>query len=166
MSLETIPFGKSHGLVILDTQGLDVAYVALMVFVCALFLLVTAFRTSHNDLMVVGISWVDPTGTLQVVSWCDRTCASLGPMDHNCLLCIGINRICTQQRKIAHVRHLFLHVPWTSTNGFVGYVRSLVLRGAVVHVLILAITAASNWKKSPSTRSDLRYLLDALSSLH
>ena len=40
--------------------------------------------------------------------------------------------------------------------GFVGYVRSLVLRGAVVHVLILAITAASNWKKSPSTRSDLR----------
>lgn len=43
------------------------AYVALMVFVCALFLLVTAFRTSHNDLMVVGISWVDPTGTLQAV---------------------------------------------------------------------------------------------------
>ena len=37
-----------------------------------------------------------------MVSWCDRTCASLGPMDHNCLLCIGINRICTQ--------HLFF---WT-----------------------------------------------------
>ena len=45
------------------------AYVALMVFVCALFLLVTAFRTSHNDLMVVGISWVDPTGTLQAVNF-------------------------------------------------------------------------------------------------
>ena len=38
------------------------AYMALMVFVCALFLLVTSFCTSHDDLMVVGICWI-PTGT-------------------------------------------------------------------------------------------------------
>jgi len=52
-------------------------------------------------------------------------------------------------------KHFFVR-PTLHPLGFVGYVRSLVLRGAVVHVLILAITAASNWKKSPSTRSDLR----------
>lgn len=53
------------------------AYIALMVFVRALFLLVTAFRTSHDDLVVVSICWVS-TGTWQANFLC--VCGAKSPV--------------------------------------------------------------------------------------